>query len=83
MHSIVTLSALASLITVVVGAPPVVSIAKRDVCSPEPAGASGYAFDATSAEGFTGATPFADAANGAVAPDDYAPIFSNEKKSNK
>lgn len=83
MHFIATLSALTSLSTLTVGAPTAALIAKRDACSPEPAGVTGYAFDATSAEGFTGATSFADAANGAVTPDNYASIFSNEKKSNK
>lgn len=84
MQFIATLSALASLYTLAVGAPTDATlIAKRDACSPEPAGVTGYAFDATSAEGFTGATSFADAASGAVTPDGYASIFSNEKKSNK
>lgn len=83
MHFIASLSALASLSTLTVGAPTAALIAKRDACSPEPAGVTGYAFDATSAEGFTGATSFADSANSAVTPNDYASIFSNEKKSNK
>lgn len=83
MHFIATLSALASLSTLTVGAPTAALIAKRDACSPEPAGVTGYAFDATSAEGFIGATSFADAANSAVTPNDYASIFNNEKKSNK
>lgn len=83
MHFIASLSALVSLSTLTMGTPIATLMAKRDACSPEPAGVTGYAFDATSAEGFTGATSFADAANGAVVPDGYASIFSNEKKSNK
>lgn len=79
MHFIATLSALASLSTLTVGATTAALIANRDACSPEPAGVTGYAFDATSTEGFTGATSFADAASGAVTPDDYASIFSNKK----
>lgn len=83
MHLIATLSALASLPALTMGSPTASPIAKRDACSPEPAGVTGYAFDATSAEGFTGAASFADAANGAAMPDGYTSIFSNEKKSNK
>lgn len=83
MHFIATLSGLASLSTLTVGAPTAALIAKRDACSPEPAGVTGYEIDPTSAEGFTGATSFADAAHGAVTPNGYASIFSNEKKSNK
>lgn len=84
MQFIATLSALASFSTLAVGVPTAATlIAKRDACSPQPAGVSGYAYDATSAEGFTGSTSFADAASGAVTPDGYASIFSNEKKSNK
>lgn len=83
MHSIATLSALAGLSSLAIGTPTASLIVKRDACSPEPAGVTGYAFDATSAEGFTGAAAFADAANGAATPDGYASIFTNEQKSNK
>lgn len=72
MQFIRTLSAVVSLITLAFGASPVGPIANRYVCSLEPAGVrlSGYTSDATSAEGFNGAVSFADAADGAVSPDE-------------
>ncbi|KAG8632125.1 hypothetical protein KVT40_001265 [Elsinoe batatas] len=80
MHALSALSALAGL-SALIAAAPTSLLDKRAACDAEAPGVSGYAFDESSAEGFTGATSFADAANGASVPSGFVSVFTNQQAS--